>query len=426
MSVARLPVELLQSIFSELVVLPPFVGTFDADDLSEGKQALGAASLVCRKWRDVAQAVLFQDVSVILQNEHAEDLPEKTWTKFAAFVRSSTHLSQQIRTLKIDHTPIQYGKDKQQSELLQRILVLDVHALMTLLVTLGRLKTLTLDSVDLFLPPRYSVLDLAPLQCKVENYTFLAHEKESHFALDDFAVFLVPFTNIRCLTLKYIQFSLGPHPALSFFPRFPHLEKLKLRYNNNVEMFLDLLQDAVIQGLLPSLRKLEVGAVGRDDLLPLNKLLVCMSDRLRSLAVQLDFKEMFGADNVLQLFRLAHLEELTFVLECPPYASSQPLWDPVLAALSALSAAPSAPPLQHIIFEYLEGHAIHDPEARNVHLPIPLQTGAFDALFARLPHLCTVAFRPPLGEEFDRFGSKDAAHIRQVCPQLHEKGMLVV
>ena len=70
MSVFLLPIELLRFIFSELLVPPPCLGNFDAEDLSEAKRDLGAASLACRKWRDIAQELLFQDVSVTLQNEH--------------------------------------------------------------------------------------------------------------------------------------------------------------------------------------------------------------------------------------------------------------------------------------------------------------------------------------------------------------------
>ncbi|GJE95372.1 hypothetical protein PsYK624_115560 [Phanerochaete sordida] len=425
MSVALLPIELLHSVFSKLVVPAPCIDNF-ADDLSEAKQNLSSASLVCRRWRDIAQELLFRDVLMTLQNEHAEDLPEKTWTKFAEFVRSSPHLRQRIRTLYIDHIPIQYGRNPQQSDLLQRTLILDVHALMTLLVTLGRLKALTLDSFKLVLPPEYSALDLAQLKCSVEEYTLVAPEKERHLALDDFAIFLVPFTNIRCLNLRYIRFSPGHLPPLQFLSSLPHLEKLQLRCNYNMNILIDLLRDAAVQGLLPSLKELEVGALGRDDLRALNDLFARISDRLRLLAVQLDFNQTFGADDISHIFRLAHLKHLTFVLECPPYASSQPLWAHVLATLSALDAAPSAPPLQHITFEYLEGDAMHDPDARNVHLPRLPQTGMLDALLVRLPHLRTVAFRPPLGEGFDRFGSKDGEHIRKAFQQLHEKGVLVV
>ena len=117
-----------------------------------------------RRWAGAAQPLLFQNVVVALQNEHgaswthvswgfsllsvwpAEDPLKKTWRTFEAFVLSSPHLYKDTHTLRIGHTPKHYGKMKERSILLQPSLMLDLHALASLLVRLKRLKTLVLDA----------------------------------------------------------------------------------------------------------------------------------------------------------------------------------------------------------------------------------------------------------------------------------------
>ena len=192
--------------------------------------------------------------------------------------------------------PIQYCKTEEQSSLPQEKLELDLHALASLLVSLQRLKRLILNCVDLFLPPQYSVLDLQQLNCTVEDFALLENEDRLRFALEKLFVFLAPFTSLRSLTLEHFGFaplSPGEYGGLFFYPNLSHLKTLKLRNNKAMSFIFDVLAGGIInQDLLHCLEHLEIGRLHSRELWSLHHLLDHLSDRLRSLTLQLDRAEL--------------------------------------------------------------------------------------------------------------------------------------
>ena len=218
--------------------------------------------------------------------QQAEDLPEKTWRKFEAFVLRLPHIYTFTHTLRIVHMSIQHGRTKEHSKLLQNGLVLDFRALASSLV---RLKMLVLSCVDLFLPFRYTVRDIQRLQCTMEAFILLIDERMPNFTVNDIVAFLLPFTNLRSLTPEYVDFVTAKIPALQFFPRFPRLRSLKSRSNEHILLFLDVLHDAIGKDLLPCLEHLEVGEVNPRELGRVPRLLNRMSGWLHHFTFQFDY-----------------------------------------------------------------------------------------------------------------------------------------
>ena len=116
----------------------------------------------------------------------------------------------------------------------------------------------------------------------------MAHEYRRTFAVNDMIVFLVPFSNLRSLTLECIGFVREPEEqsALPFFPRLSYLKGLKLRKNKDILAFLDALHAAINQDLLPCLEHLEAGKLRPEDLHLLHSLFDRLSNQLRFLTLQ--------------------------------------------------------------------------------------------------------------------------------------------
>lgn len=221
----------------------------------------------------------------------AEDLPEKTWPKFQRFMQASTHLRPHIQTLRINHSPIISGKTRRQSALLQLKLVLDFHALMNVVIALPKLTSLVLDSVDLFLPPEYSVLDLKVLQPNFQEFHFFAPDTARAFAVDDLFVFLTPFARAHTVVLEYIDFEPpGDNSAVSFVSHFPNLRYLKLREDSGLHNVLGLLRQAAARGRLPALDRLEVGNLAPHDMKSLQRVVDQIGEQLTALTLAIDYK----------------------------------------------------------------------------------------------------------------------------------------
>ena len=56
----------------------------------------------------------YSTFKVVIDLYIAENLAEKTWSKFWAFLQSAPHIWNNVRSLRIVHNPIQHGETREQ------------------------------------------------------------------------------------------------------------------------------------------------------------------------------------------------------------------------------------------------------------------------------------------------------------------------